>query len=87
MLEAARILQEAATEIDKLSAGLLEEMNNNENTLSNALKSGSVNEVVNIIGSYEPKAIKICGETGVVLQKAEEILRSINQIKLALSKE
>lgn len=87
MMEAARILRDSAKEIDELSAELLERITNDSKALADALDSRSLDEVMNFFEVYDPMTIEICKHNGAVLQEAEKILKAMNRIKLALSKE
>jgi len=87
MMEAARMLRDSAKEIDGLSAELLERITNDSKAFADALDSGSLEEIMNFFKVYDPITIEICKHNGAVLQKAEEILKAMNRIKLALSKE
>ena len=87
MTEALRILEKATMEINILAAELSKKMQKNDISFSRALESGSFEEVARIISEYEPITNNICKENGIILQRANEILRSVNLIKLSVEKE
>lgn len=87
MTEALQILEKATLEINILVAELSKKMEKNDISFSRALESGSLEEVSKIVSDYEPLANNICKENGIIIQRANEILRSINLIKLSIEKE
>lgn len=87
MMEALQILEKATSEINILVAELSEKMQKNDISFSHALESGSLEEIIRIVSEYEPITNNICKEDGIILQRANEILRSINLIKISIEKE